>query len=243
MRLPSINRKASLPLALLGLAALACLCGPLSLTGARDTAGTAEAVATGIGEAAGTLEIAVTSVPTGEAALASRIAPIGPTLRAGIAEFQPTLAAADLEEYRQWGLSAMASSQRAGLQYAAAQATGPPNTTECGEAETAWASLEPNTQEELTIIFAEPVIPLQVIIHESYNPGFVTQVRLVDVFGNTPIVYQANPQLAGECPRSLTVHIPLNTAAPRAGAVIISLDQTTAPSWAQIDAVELVGAR
>lgn len=248
MSLPPINRKASLPLVLLGLATLACLCGPLSqaqrtLTGARNTAGTAEAVATGVEEAAGTLESAVTDVPAGEAALATRLAPIGPTIRAGIEEFQPTLAAADLEEYRQWGLSAMASSQRAGLQYAAAQATGPPNTLECGEAETAWASLEPTTQEELTVIFAEPVYPLQIIIHESFNPGFVTEVRLVDVFGDTPIVYQATPQLAAECPRTLTIHIPLNTAAPRAGAVIISLDQTTAPSWAQIDAVELVGGR
>ena len=246
--MPPIKYKASAPLALLGLATLACLCGPLgqvqsTVTGARDTAGTAQAVATGIGDAVATLEVAATGVPTSQSALITRIAPLGPTLQAGLEEFQPTLAASGLEEYRQWGLSAMASSQRAGLNFSAAQATGPPNTLECGEAETAWASLEPNTQEELTVLFTEPVIPLQVIIHESYNPGFVTQVRLVDIFGDTPIIYQAAPQLAGTCPRSLTIHVPLNTAAPRAGALIITLDQTAAPSWAQIDAVELVGAR
>jgi hypothetical protein len=225
------------PLALLVLATLACL------SGVQNTAGTAQAVATEIGDAAATLEVAATSVPTSQSALITRIAPLAPTLQAGIEEFQPTLAASDLEEFRQWGLSAMASSQRAGLNFAAAQAAGPPNTLDCGEAETAWASLEQNTQEELTVLFAEPVIPLQIIIHESYNPGFVTQVRLVDVFGDTPIIYQAAPQLAGTCPRALTIHIPLNTAAPRAGALIITLDQATAPSWAQIDAVELVGAR
>jgi len=262
LRPPASHRRVAPP-ALLALAALACLCGPLgqvqsAVNKARNTAGTAQAVATEVGGAIATGQAAATevggAVATGQAAAtavvgfeesaATQIAPLGPTLEAALEELRPTLVASDLEVVRQWGLSATASSQRDAPAYSAAQAAGPPNTHACADAPTAWASLDPHSQsEELTVLFADAVFALQVNIYESYNPGFVTQVRLVDVFGDTPVIYQAAPQLAETCPRVLTANVPTEAASRQVSTVIITLDQSAAPSWAQIDAVELVGVR
>jgi hypothetical protein len=240
-------RKVSAPVALMALATLACLCGPLgqiqsTVTEARNTAGTAQAVATEVGGGFATLGAVATTVLGTEQAAATQVAPALPTFQAQLDELRPTLIASDLEEVRQWAITAMATSQLSIPDYSAAQTTGQPNTETCGHAPTAWAPLDPQSpNEELTVLFAEPVIAFQVNIYESSNPGFVTQVRMVDIFGDTPIIYQAPPQLVQECPRILTINAP--PGAERTSTVVISLDQTGAPSWTQIDAVELVGLR
>lgn len=247
----STNRQSVVGLVgpVLALAALACVCGPLgrvqsTVTRTRNTAGTAQAIGTNVGGAFATGEAAATAVGDLQQSVATDVAPLPPTIIAGLEELNPTLAASDLEEARQWGITAMASSQRDTPAYAATQATGVPNTSFCGDATTAWASATPNSQsEELTITFAAPVIPMQINIYESFNPGFVTQVRLVDVYGDTPVVYQAAPQLVLECPRVLTIDVPPGATPQQVSTIIITLDQSTAPSWAQIDAVELVGLR
>lgn len=234
-----LNPRAAPAFALLALAALACICGPVARV--QRTAGTAQAVATDVGGAVATGQSAATAIIGTEEAIATSVAISAPTIQAELATRGPTLAAADLDEIRQWGISAMTTSQLSVPDYSAAQATGRPNTFACGQEPTAWASQDPSELAELTIIYADAVIPFQIHVHENFNPGFVIQVRTVDVFGDTPIIYQAPPQPAQECPRTLTINAP--PGLERTSTLVITVDQSTAPSWAQIDAVELVGLR
>lgn len=231
----------------MALAALACVCGPIAriqsgIQRARNAAGTAQAVATDAGAAVATGQAFATAVSTAEQGLATQIGPVGATLEAGIEELGPTLIAADLDEVRQWPLSATATSQRDVVNYSAAQAVGAPNTTQCGDAITAWAPLIPqSTQEELTLRYSETVAPTEINIYETFNPGAVVKVRVVDVFGNTPVVYEAAPLFILECPRVLT--IPVSGVTTTASVVIVTLNQLNSPGGAQIDTVELVGLK
>lgn len=231
----------------MALAALACVCGPIAriqtgIQRAQNAAGTAQAVATDVGDVVGTGQAFATAVSTAEQGFATQLGPVGATFEAGLEELGPTLIAADLEMVRQWPLSATATSQREVVNYSAAQAVGAPNTAQCGDATSAWAPLIPqSTQEELTLHFSEPVLPTEINIYETFNPGAVVQVRMVDVFGNTPVVYQSEPLFILECPRTLT--IPVSGVTVTSSVVIITINQLNSPGGAQIDAVELVGLK
>jgi hypothetical protein len=140
----------------------------------------------------------------------------------------------------QWAASASATSQYGDDNWSAAQATGEPNTESCGDQVTAWASRDSTGQDSITLSYAEPVIPLQVNVHQTYNPGAITQVALAnsatdqtfalpdsaDPVGNTPCpgVFRLTPSAIGLVDQ-----------------VTLTLDQTLTGSWNEIDAVEVVG--
>ncbi len=85
----------------------------------------------------------------------------------------------------QWAYKVLQhSSQRGTRDYAAVQALGIPNTLpHKGESARAW---EPKTNEKESYIkvgFLNPMIPKQIIIGESLNPGHITAVYLYDADG------------------------------------------------------------
>ncbi len=122
------------------------------------------------------------------------------------------------------------------------QAAGPPNTPDCGDFRTAWASTLPNESARLTLKFAELVEPTEVLVYQSYNPGYVTRIEIVDLYGDRHVVYEAAPQPIAQCPFTLVVSIP--DADYETSLIEITVDQTTsAGGWNQIDAVELVGIK
>src|SRR5256885_14305608 len=52
------------------------------------------------------------------------------------------------------------------------QAVGPPDTPGAGDIVPAWASATTDSQKEWLILdFEKPVIPTQIAVHETYNPG------------------------------------------------------------------------
>jgi hypothetical protein len=149
--------------------------------------------------------------------------------------------AAQKTELKQWGVSATASSQYGDKDWAAAQATGAPNTKECGDKTSAWASSSATGVDWLEVTYASPVTPTQINIYETYNPGSIVKVELRDTNGDYHSVYTASPSVVSECPRTLVVDVK-DVTSP-VNAVRISLDQTKSPSWNEIDAVELVGLK
>lgn len=158
-------------------------------------------------------------------------------------QMAPTLEMAGMEQLPQYAITASASSERGGLEWSALQATGEPNTLECGDAETAWESAEPNTISALTVVFAQLVVPERVNIYESLNPGYVISVEIQDVYGEFHSVYQAEPGPSTICPRVLTILIE-GEIDYRANVVIIHVGQATAPGGRTgIDAVQLIGTR
>jgi sugar lactone lactonase YvrE len=143
-----------------------------------------------------------------------------------------------LEEYRQWAVDAAASSAYSTTNWSALQATGAPDTFECGDIETAWASAEGSGVDWLELYYDVPVLPTEVNIYETHSPGQITTVYVIDEAGALFEIYSAVPEL-GECPRVLTIEALVDT--PVVG-VRIELDQSVIPAtWNEIDAVELVG--
>ena len=248
----------------LALIALACTCGPLNtVLGLQATAqsaqGTLGAFATTIDENLPTLEAELTRVgPTLEAQLTE----VGPTVEAQLTESGPTLQALQTQtgdllptlqaqltailpgllggETRQWAARASASSEYGSSDWAASQAAGAPNSPECGDQLTAWASSASNGVDWLRLEYDTPVTPKQIEIHQSYNPGAITQVDVtIQGGGVTQIVYQAEPQVIEECPYVLV--IPVSGIDTKIGEVIVYVDQSAHSGWNEIDAVELIG--
>lgn len=152
----------------------------------------------------------------------------------------PTLAPSGRLEVRQWAATAQATSERDAVAGGAVQAAGPPNTSDCGDAETAWATQFPNSSASLTLLFPELVTPTGLYVHQTFNPGFITLITLTDIYGEEHIVYQAVPQAIGQCP--LVLYVPIDDADYQSNRVTITVDQSTsAGGWNQIDAVQMIG--
>jgi hypothetical protein len=147
-------------------------------------------------------------------------------------------------EIRQWAASARASTEYGNPDWAAAQATGAPNVTACGDDSKAWASSDDTTVEWLELTYTTPVKPFEINIYQTFNPGQIVKVELISPDGLTDYqVYKATPAKAATCPQMLT--LPLDgSKLTQVNRIRITVDQSVlAEGWAEIDAVELVGVK
>ncbi len=144
------------------------------------------------------------------------------------------------ELIRQWASFAYASSEYNSPNYGAMQATGAPNTTECGDQPTAWASLESSAVEWIELDYDIPVYPTEINIIQSYSPDQVVRVEVVDEFMEYHTVYTGVPEdKSNECPYTLSIPVDFYDLVV---GVKITIDQSVISSpWNEIDAVELVG--
>jgi len=158
-----------------------------------------------------------------------------PTIPAGVS--QPG-------EIRQWAASATASSQYGNPEWAAAEATGAPNVTACGDDSSAWASSAESTVEWLELTYSTPVKPFQINIYQTFNPGQIVKVELFSPDGQTVYhVYTATPAKVETCPQVLTLSLDGATLT-QVNRIRITVDQSVlGVGWAEIDAVELVGVK
>jgi len=141
---------------------------------------------------------------------------------------------------RQWATSATASSEYDNPDWSASQATGAPDTPNCGDFTTAWASDEGYTVEWLELYYDIPVRATKVNIIQSDVPDQVVQVELIDTEGTYHTVYQGEPEDKYElCPYTLSIAVAVEY---QVVGVKITVDQTVIGyPWVEIDAVELVG--
>jgi len=141
----------------------------------------------------------------------------------------------------QWASSASATSEYSSTDYNAMQATGQPNTSECKDAVTAWASSgAQNPKEALTLYFDNAVWATQVNIYETYTPGSITGIALIPAAGGDPISVPNSADPGTKCPGVFSIDLPTDISSTVNG-VIIYLDQRKLANWNEIDAVELVG--
>jgi len=147
------------------------------------------------------------------------------------------------ETIRQWASSAMASSEYGNPDWAASQAVGRPDTRECGDYSTAWASSSSDTVEWLEVYFDVPVYATEINIIQTYNPDQVVEVELIDVDGEYISVYDQEPTAVEDpCPYTLSLEGDPTDYLVR--GVRITVDQSILElGWNEIDAVELVGVR
>jgi hypothetical protein len=142
-------------------------------------------------------------------------------------------------EMGQWAVTATASSEYSTPDWSAQQATAAPDTPECGDLQTAWASEASDGVDWLEVGYATPVRPSQINIYETNSPGFIVRVEVRDQAGTYYTVWEGKPGPLEQCPRVLS--IPVSEVEPRVVAVRISLDQRPGGDWDEIDAVQLVG--
>jgi hypothetical protein len=145
------------------------------------------------------------------------------------------------EAIEQWASGAEASSEYGADSWSAQQATGTADTPEAGDMVTAWAAASADDQvETLTLRFAQPVIPTGIEIYETYNPGAVAKIEVLDP--NTDewvVVWEGVADTAGE---ELAVFSPPLTPVDFAtDQVRLSIDEPLIPGWNEIDAVKLIG--
>jgi hypothetical protein len=140
----------------------------------------------------------------------------------------------------QWASSATATTQYGDPKWSAMQASSSPNVTVCGDNNNAWASSQSNGVDTLTVKYIAPMIPTQVNIYESYNPGSITSIDLIPADGSAaiPVPKSADSALKA-CPGVFSVT--LSGVTQPINAVAIHLDQTKSASWDEIDAVQMLG--
>jgi len=118
------------------------------------------------------------------------------------------------------------------------QATGPPDTPQAGDIQTAWASLTPDNQQEwLLLEYAEPVVPEAVSVYETYNPGALYRVTVFKLSGEEVEVWKGKdptPKNSGMGTSEIKFRVPFKT-----NRVKIYLDSPAVPGWNEIDAVGL----
>lgn len=142
---------------------------------------------------------------------------------------------------RQWASDADGTSQYSETSWNFQQATGAPDTFECGDIVTAWASATGTGEDYLVLYFDTPVLATEINIYQTYNPGAIVSVEVGNrTTGETLVLPDsADPPGNTGCPGVFTlepgiVTFPVDT-------VLINLDQSITGNWNEIDAVEMVG--
>jgi hypothetical protein len=132
----------------------------------------------------------------------------------------------------------LASTPKLNRSWGPEQATGPPNTFQAGDIQTAWASRTPDDQDEwLLLEYAEPVVPEAVLVYETYNPGALNKVSVFKLNGEEVEVWKGKdptPVNSGMGTSEITFRVPFKT-----NRVKIYLDSKNVPGWNEIDAVGL----
>jgi hypothetical protein len=121
------------------------------------------------------------------------------------------------------------------------QVTGPPDTQEAGDQQTAWASRTPDEQDEwLLLEYAEPIQPKEIVVHETYNPGAVTRATAFKLDGSEVEVWKGNDPSAG---KDIGVSVLPFKGTFKTNRIKLYIASTKVSGWNEIDAVGLKDAR
>ncbi len=142
---------------------------------------------------------------------------------------------------RIWAVSAEASSSYDDPEWAAEQVTGAPDTSRCGDIQTAWATAASDSIDWLEVEFDQALFVSAVNIYQTFNPNQVVTVELVSALGSVLEIYAGEPfQVDQPCPYVMSIVIDKTNM--RYSKVRLTVDQSSLGlGWNQIDAVELVG--
>lgn len=121
------------------------------------------------------------------------------------------------------------------------QATGKPDTPGAGDIQTAWASATPDGKDEwLELEYAEAVVPVAIIVHETFNPGAVYKVTAYSKSGMEAQLWVGKDPTPTTAPRGISeikTEVVFETKRVR-----IYLKSTEVAGWNEIDAVGIKAA-
>jgi hypothetical protein len=119
------------------------------------------------------------------------------------------------------------------------QATGEPNVVNLGTDDgNAWASKTEDAEDEwLLLEYEEPIQPVGVVIHETFNPGAVIKVTVFKLDGSEVEAWTgADPTAAGSGSGVSEIDLKVDFKTMR---VKLYIDSKNVPGWNEIDAVGL----
>lgn len=125
------------------------------------------------------------------------------------------------------------------LNWSAGQVCGEPDTMTGGDHATAWASQEPDGGIEwIEADFDEAVDATAVLVRETFNPGAVVRIEVLDENGKRYTLWKGDDPTR-ESPGELVVEFP---EAFRTGSIKVVLDTRKVPGWNEIDAIGLMSS-
>ncbi|MGV3720179.1 MAG: hypothetical protein ACO1SX_04645 [Actinomycetota bacterium] len=128
---------------------------------------------------------------------------------------------------------------RGGRSWGPEQVTGEPDTEGSGDIATAWASKTQDGQDEwLALEYARPIVPVAVIVHETFNPGALSRVSLFRPDTEEVDVWKGTDPTPPEKGHGVSI-IPISTETA-ANKIKLYLDSKRVPGWNEIDAVGLI---
>lgn len=146
------------------------------------------------------------------------------------------------EEVMLWAVSASASSSAGEARYHADQALSEPDTLACGDFVTAWQPAEDSLEATLELDFHPAILPAEVHVAQSFQPGQIARVEVITVDEETLTIYDVTEDAydtSSYCPvtnvfwtpdvEALIYHVRLTVA------------RNEADPWTQIDAVGIWG--
>jgi len=101
------------------------------------------------------------------------------------------------------------------------------------------ASLSSTGKDWLLLTYDQAVIPTKIVIFETFKPGAISQVEVLDQNGNSTTVYRATPTIVKQCPYTLEIDVEGVSVPVR--SVRVTIDQSSHAGWNEIDAVQLIG--
>jgi len=129
---------------------------------------------------------------------------------------------------------------RTGSAWSIQQILGAPDTFAPGDRSTAWASESQDSQREWIILeFPQQVDLAKIVVHETYNPGAIDRIAVVDFTGLETDIW------SGKDPTPATAAMGKSTFtfknSIRTRRIKLYLDSPAVPGWNEIDAVALHG--
>ncbi|HBN97590.1 MAG TPA: hypothetical protein DDZ66_14985 [Firmicutes bacterium] len=146
------------------------------------------------------------------------------------------------QSFKQWAITASASSEYGSGDWSAQQSLGEPNFyPNYGDSTYAWAPASMNDGLQwIELGFLEAVYVDYVEIYEIFNPGAVVKIELIDETGRPHLMWEGTGGRAATtarvfCIKNALVTVPCNK-------VRVTLDTDAVGGWNEIDAVSLTGS-
>ncbi len=149
------------------------------------------------------------------------------------------------DEKGQWAVGAQASSTYANnggkqASWSPEQMIGKPNVQKYGDNGNAWASKEQDKGTEwVKLTFEKEVNATEVRIKQTYKPGAISKIELIDTKNMSHVVYEGKVEAKDDKIQYMTASF--EKTPYKTKTVKITIDSKAVAGWNEIDAVQLVG--
>jgi hypothetical protein len=118
------------------------------------------------------------------------------------------------------------------------QVTGAPNTAVPGDIGTAWASSSQDGQKEwLVLEYDQSIVPVAVVVHETYNPGAVVKVSHYPRWGREQVLWEGTDPTPSTASGGVS-RLPVS-AGVKTSRIKLYIDSPAVAGWNEIDAIGL----